>query len=161
MKIETNSVVAFHYTLSDLDGKEIETSHTRGQPQLYLHGHKGLIPGLETAMEGKSAGDQFDVIVAMELAYGPRIEGRVQRVPLKRLAKAGKLTVGQWVQVQTDEGTQVAVVKKIGMTVADLDLNHPLAGKALKFAIDIKDVRAATEDEIKHGHAHGAGGVTH
>ena len=161
MKIETNAVVAFHYTLSDLDGKEIETSHTRPQPQLYLHGHKGLIPGLETAMEGKSAGDQFEVTVAMELAYGPRVEGRVQRVPLKRLAKAGKLSVGQWVQVQSDEGTQVAVVKKIGMTVADLDLNHPLAGKALKFAIEIKDVRAATEDEIKHGHAHGAGGVAH
>ena len=68
MKIETNVVVAFHYTLSDLDGNEIETSRTRAQPQLYLHGHKGLIPGLETAMEGKSAGDQFDVTVAMELA---------------------------------------------------------------------------------------------
>ena len=161
MKIETNAVVAFHYTLSDLDGKEIETSRTRAQPQLYLHGHKGLISGLETAMEGKSTGDQFEVTVAMELAYGPRVEGRVQRVPLKRLAKAGKLSVGQWVQVQSDEGTQVAVVKKIGMTVADLDLNHPLAGKALKFAIDIKDVRAATEDEIKHGHAHGDGGVKH
>jgi FKBP-type peptidyl-prolyl cis-trans isomerase SlyD len=160
MKIEHNSVASFHYVLTDIDGTEIENNRSRA-PQLYLHGHKALVPGLETAMEGKSAGDSFEVTVAMELAYGPRVEGRIQRVPMKRLAKAGKLSVGQWVQVQTDEGNQIAVVRKIGMTVVDLDLNHPLAGKALKFAIDVISVRAASAEEIEHQHVHGDGGVQH
>ena len=160
MKIEKNVVASFHYTLSDLDGNEIENSYGRA-PQLYLHGHGGLITGLEAALEGKSAGDKFDVTIAMELAYGPRKDNNVQRVPLKKLAKAGKLKVGQWVQVQSDQGVQVATVKKIGMTVADLDLNHPLAGKALKFNVDVKSGRAATDEEITHGHAHGDGGVSH
>ena len=160
MKIEKNSVVAFHYTLSDVHGNEIENSYARA-PQLYLHGHGGIIPGLETALEGKATGDEFTVTVAPALAYGEREEGRVQRVPLKRLGKRGKLTVGQWVQVQTDEGTRVVSVVKVGMTVVDLDLNHPLAGKALKFDVKIESVRAATEEEITHGHAHGDGGVQH
>ena len=160
MKIEKNSVVAFHYTLSDLDGKEIENSYARA-PQVYLHGHGGIIPGLETALEGKQAGDDFNVIVAPALAYGEREADRVQRVPLKRLGKRGKLTVGQWVQVQTEEGTRVVSVVKVGMTVVDLDLNHPLAGKALKFDVKIESVRAATDEEIAHGHAHGDGGVQH
>lgn len=160
MKIEKNSVVAFHYTLSDVHGNEIENSYARA-PQLYLHGHGGIISGLETALEGKAAGDEFTVTVAPALAYGEREEGRVQRVPLKRLGKRGKLTVGQWVQVQTDEGTRVVSVVKVGMTVVDLDLNHPLAGKALKFDVKIESVRAATEEEITHGHAHGDGGVQH
>lgn len=160
MKIEKNSVVAFHYTLTDLDGKEIENSYGRA-PQLYLHGHGGIISGLETALEGKSAGDTFDVTVAPALAYGERQEGRVQRVPLKRLGKGKKLTPGQWVQVQTDEGVRVVTVIKVGMTVVDLDLNHPLAGKALKFDVKIESVRPGTDEEIAHGHAHGDGGVEH
>jgi FKBP-type peptidyl-prolyl cis-trans isomerase SlyD len=160
MKIEKNAVVAFHYTLSGLDGQEIENSYSR-PPQLYLHGHNGIIPGLEAAMEGKSAGDKFDVTVATELAYGPRTENSIQRVPKKRLAKAGTLRIGQWVQVQTDKGNQIASVVKIGMTVVDLDLNHPLAGKALKFDVAVQSVRVATEEEIAHGHAHGDGGVAH
>jgi FKBP-type peptidyl-prolyl cis-trans isomerase SlyD len=160
MKIEKDKVVGFHYTLHDLDGNELENSHTRA-PQMYLHGHKGLIPGLETAMENKQVGDQFDVTVASELAYGNYVTGRVQRVPLKRLAKAGKLSVGQWVQVEGDKGVSVATVVKIGMTVADLDLNHPLAGKALKFNVEIKSIRDASKEELDHGHAHGDGGVQH
>jgi FKBP-type peptidyl-prolyl cis-trans isomerase SlyD len=160
MKIEKDKVVGFHYVLTDMDGKELENSHAR-PPQMYLHGHKGLIAGLEAAMENKTVGDSFEVTVAPELAYGNYVPGRVQRIPLKRLNKAGKVSVGQWVQVQSDDGASVATVVKIGMTVADLDLNHPLAGKALKFNVEIKSIRDASKEEIEHGHVHGDGGVQH
>ena len=161
MKIEKNSVVSFHYVVKGLDGTEIESSRKVNQPQLYLHGYKGVVPGLETAMEGKVAGDSFDVTVAPELAYGMRVEGKMARVSLKKLQKAGKLAIGRWVQVETEQGTQIATVAKIGMTVVDLDLNHPLAGKVLVFDVEVLSVRAATEHEIEHGHAHGDGGVKH
>jgi len=161
MKIEKNTVVSFHYVVKSLDGTEIESSRKVNQPQLYLHGYKGIVPGLETAMEGKSTGDTFDVTVAAELAYGMRVEGKVARVPLKKLQKTGKIIVGRWVQVETDKGVQLATVAKIGMTVVDLDLNHPLAGKVLVFDVEVLSVRAATESEIEHGHPHGEGGVQH
>jgi FKBP-type peptidyl-prolyl cis-trans isomerase SlyD len=161
MKIEKNSVVSFHYVVKGLDGTEIESSRKVDKPQLYLHGYKGVVPGLEVAMEGKQAGDTFDVTVAPELAYGLREENKVARVSMKKLQKTGKITVGRWVQVETEQGVQIATVAKIGMTVVDLDLNHPLAGKALVFAVEVLSVRAATEHEIEHGHAHGAGGVEH
>lgn len=161
MKIEKNSVVSFHYVVKGLDGTEIESSRKVNQPQLYLHGYKGVVPGLETAMEGKQAGDTFDVTVAAELAYGLRVEGKMARVSLKKLQKAGKLAVGRWVQVETEQGMQIATVAKVGMTVVDLDLNHPLAGKVLVFDVEILSVRAATEHEIEHRHAHGDGGVKH
>jgi FKBP-type peptidyl-prolyl cis-trans isomerase SlyD len=161
MKIERNRVVKFHYTVSTPDGTEIESSHKVGQPQLYLHGHSGIVPGLETAMEGKAAGDQFDVTVPPELAYGHYDAQKNARVSRKKLAKSGNLSVGRWVQVETERGVQVATIKKVGMTVVDLDLNHPLAGKVLVFHIDVVEVREASEQEIQHGHAHGDGGVQH
>ncbi len=161
MKIENNSVVSFHYIVNALDGTEIESSRKVNQPQLYLHGHKGVVPGLETAMEGKQTGDTFKVTVAPELAYGMRVEGKMARVSMKKLAKAGKISVGRWVQVETEQGMQIATVAKVGMTVVDLDLNHPLAGKVLVFDVEVLSVREATAHEIEHGHAHGAGGVEH
>jgi FKBP-type peptidyl-prolyl cis-trans isomerase SlyD len=161
MKIANDTVATFHYALKDDQGAAIESSRTRGTPQVYLHGHSGLITGLETAMLGREKGDSFSVTAAPSEAYGERVEDRVQRVPLKHLVKAGKLSVGMWVQVKTDSGVQVAVVKKVGMTVADLDLNHPMAGKTLVFDVEILDVRAATEEEIAHKHVHGEGGVAH
>ncbi len=161
MKIADNVVASFHYELTDAGGTTIESSRNRGVPQLYLHGHGGLIAGLEKAMVGKAKGDRFSVTIEPAEGYGERVESRVQRVPLKNLAKAGKVKPGTWVQVQTDQGTSVAVVLKVGLTVADLDLNHPMAGKTLKFDVEVVDVRAASAEEIAHKHAHGDGGINH
>jgi FKBP-type peptidyl-prolyl cis-trans isomerase SlyD len=163
MKIANNAVVSFHYVLTDaITNEQLESSYTRGTAQLYLHGHAGLISGLERAMDGRSKGEQFSVTVEPAEAYGERVEGRMQRVSLKQLAKTRqKIVPGLWLQVQTDKGAQVAVVKKVGMTVADLDMNHPMAGKTMTFKVEILDVREATAEEISHKHAHGDGGVVH
>ena len=159
MKIENNSVVRFHYTVSEPGQPAIESSKER-DPLTILVGHGNIIPGLETALQGRAAGDSFEVVVAPEQAYGERRDGMIQRVPKKHF-KGTYLKPGMQVVLNTQMGQRPVTVQKVGMTVVDVDLNHPMAGKHLQFNVDIVDVRAASEDEVAHGHAHGDGGVQH
>jgi len=160
MPIEKNTVVQFHYTLTDEQGESVESS-AGGDPNAYLHGHGGIIPGLEEAMEGREAGDTFTVTVPPEKAYGPRKPDAIQRVPIKHLQGAKRWKPGMVAQVHTQQGPRHVLVAKVGHKFADVDTNHPLAGKTLTFEIEIVDVRDATAEEISHGHAHGVGGHHH
>ncbi len=160
MTIADGSVVSFHYTLRDDTGSVSESSEG-GSPVVYLHGRNNIVPGLESELKGKKSGDKLTAVVAPEQGYGPRNESAVQRVPLKHLATKGPIQPGQMVVVNTREGGRQARVLKVGHFNADLDLNHPLAGKTLTFDIEIVDVRAATEEELAHGHAHGPHGHGH
>jgi FKBP-type peptidyl-prolyl cis-trans isomerase SlyD len=160
MKIASNTVASFHYTLSNEEGEELESS-VGEQPTVYLHGSNGIIKGLETALTDKSVGDQVQVTLSPEEAYGLRREDRIQRVPVKHLIFKGKLQAGMAVQLNTSEGRQPVTVAKAGRHSADIDTNHPLAGKTLRFDMEIVDVREATADELNHGHAHGPGGHQH
>ncbi len=160
MNIAADTVVTFHYSLRDESGTELETSRG-GDPSAYLHGHNTIIPGLEPFMEGKAAGDVFSATVAPEDAYGMPRPDKVQRVPVKHLVFKGKLRPGMVVKLNTDRGLVAVTVAKAGRHSADVDTNHPLAGQTLTFDIEIVDVRAATEEEIAHRHAHGPGGHQH
>ncbi len=159
MKIEKDRVVRFHYTVSE-GGEPVETSKDRGEPLAILMGHGNIIPGLEKAMEGREAGDSFSADVPSAEAYGERREGMVQRVPKKHFG-GQKLAVGDQVVLQTNFGPRAVTVQKVGMSVVDVDLNHPMAGKDLHFDIEIVDVREAQQAEIDHGHVHGDGGHDH
>ena len=158
--IADDTVVSFHYKLSDAEGT-INESSEGNPPVVYLHGRNAIVPGLETQLKGKKSGDKFTATVPPEQGYGLRNEEAVQRVPLKHLATRGPLQAGQLVVVNTREGGRQARVLKVGHFNVDLDLNHPLAGKTLTFDIEIVDVRAATEEEVAHGHAHGPEGHGH
>lgn len=164
MQITTDSVVSFHYRLSETHGELLESSYD-GEPTLYLQGHDNLLPALEEALVGKQAGDKVSVQLAPEQAYGLRKEGATQRIPIKHLhnyaAIKNKLKPGMKVAVNTQQGPWDAVVLKVGKFNVDIDSNHPLAGKELTFEVEIVDVRAATDDELAHGHAHGVGGHHH
>jgi FKBP-type peptidyl-prolyl cis-trans isomerase SlyD len=160
LKIESGTVVSFHYTLRNEEGKELESS--RGsEPSVYLHGANNIIRGLESAMTGRESGDIFSVSLAPAQAYGMRDPGRMQRVPVKHLAYRGKLEAGKVVQLNTSEGMRAVTVVKAGRHSADIDANHPLAGQTLTFDVEIVDLRPATPEEISHGHAHGPGGHHH
>lgn len=160
MDIAPDTVVTFHYTLRDENGEELESS--RGDdPDAYLHGHGNMIPGLETAMNGRAPGDTFSVTVPPAEAYGERDPYKLQRVPVKHLAYRGRLAPGMVVQLNTEQGLRAVTVIKAGRHSADIDTNHPLAGKPLTFDIEVVDVRAASEEEIEHGHVHGSGGHHH
>lgn len=159
MNIEKDRVVLFHYTVSEQGQEALESSDGR-DPLAILFGHNNIIPGLEKAMEGKTAGDKFEVDVAAADAYGERREGMIQRVPKKHFEGA-KLAPGMQAVLPTNFGPRAVTIQKVGMSVVDVDLNHPMAGKDLHFAIEIVDVREASAEEVEHGHVHGAGGHEH
>lgn len=160
MQIEDNTVVQFHYHLKDGEGNVIEDSYDE-DPMLYLHGHNNMIDGLEAALAGKQTGDKFSVTLTPEQAYGERNEQAVQRIPLKHLSGATKWKPGMMATVHTDQGHRQVTILKVGKFNADVDTNHPLAGKTLTFDIEVLEVRAATEEEKAHRHAHGVGGHHH
>jgi len=161
MNIEDKKVVSFHYTLKNDKDEEVESSRDRGSPMTYLHGSGNIIPGLEKALAGKAAGDQFEVTVEPVEAYGERNEGAVQRVPAKHFGKDRRLQPGQLVMLETRQGPRQVTVLKVGRFNVDVDANHPLAGQSLTFDVEVADVRDATDEEVSHGHVHGPGGVDH
>lgn len=167
-KIKKNTVVTFHYRLFQATengevGDLLESSEGE-EPVVYLHGHKNIVRGLETAMEGREKNEEFSVTIGPEEGYGLRNNDAVQRVPSKHIHqyKKGKtFRPGQVVTVQTNQGARQVVVLKSGKFNVDVDLNHPLAGQSLHYEIKIADIRQATAEEIAHGHVHGPGGHHH
>ncbi|WP_370564922.1 FKBP-type peptidyl-prolyl cis-trans isomerase [Luteimonas salinilitoris] len=159
MKIEKDRVVRFHYTVSEAGQPPTESSKER-EPLSILAGHGNIIPGLEQAMEGHVAGDSFSADIAAADAYGERSEGLTQRVPKKHFG-GQRLAPGMQVVLNTNFGPRAVTVQKVGMSVVDVDLNHPMAGKDLHFDVEIVEVREASTEEIEHGHVHGEGGHQH
>lgn len=160
MIVEKHKIVNFHYTLTNASGEQMESSH-EGDPMSYLHGANNIISGLEKAMEGHAIKDKFSATLEPEEAYGVRSEKKVQRIPLKRLKGLGKIKVGQVLSLQTKTGPVQVTVLKLGRFNVDVDANHPLAGVQLTFDVEITDIRDASKEESKHGHAHGPGGHQH
>ncbi|MFC3551089.1 peptidylprolyl isomerase [Lysobacter cavernae] len=159
MKIEKDRVVRFHYTVSEQGQEPLESSEGR-DPLAILIGHGNIIPGLEKAMDGREAGEKFEVDVAAADAYGVRQDGLTQRVPKKHFQGA-RLEPGMQAVLPTNFGPRAVTIQKVGMSVVDVDLNHPMAGKDLHFAIELVEVREASAEELEHGHVHGEGGHQH
>jgi FKBP-type peptidyl-prolyl cis-trans isomerase SlyD len=161
MKAGKDKVIAIHYTLT-VDGEKVESSRDHDEQLWILLGHGQLIPGLETAIEGHEAGDTLSVDVAAADGYGERQEGQIQRMSKKYFPNANRLKPGMVTVLKLKDGGQRAVtVHKVGMSAIDVDLNHPMAGKALHFDVALGEVRDATEEEIQHGHAHSPGADVH
>lgn len=160
MQATKDKVVSIDYTLTDNDGNTIDTSTGRG-PLAYLHGAGNIIPGLETAIEGKSPGDSFTVTVAAADAYGERDPELVQPVPRDRFPGDADIEVGAQFQAHTPEGTRTITVVDVRDDEVVIDANHPLAGKPLTFNIQVVNVRDADPAELQHGHPHGPGGHHH
>ncbi len=156
MQITKHKVAAIHYTLTDNDGKILDSSEGR-EPLNYIHGMGNLIPGMEDGLEGKIKGDKFNIKVSPEKGYGVKNESLFQQVPRTAF---GNQPVELGMQFQTDSGS-VVTVSKIGLDSITLDANHPLAGVELNFAVEVLEIRNATEEEISHGHLHGPGGHHH
>ena len=160
MQIAKNTVVAIDYVLKDDNGQVLDSSADR-TPLSYLHGASAIIPGLERALDGKQAGDQFEVSVAAEDAYGERNEALQQDVPREQFAGVEDLEVGMQFRVDSSSGPMVITIVRIADEVVTVDGNHPLAGVNLNFAVTVREVRQATEEEVAHGHAHGPDGHAH
>lgn len=158
MKIEKNTAVTLRYTVSEITGKLLDESK---EPMAYLHGGYGnTFAKVEEALEGQEAGFQTTIELQAEDAFGQRDEALLQTIPKTQFPPGVK--VGGQLEGRDDQGNSIVftVLKIKGPTVY-LDGNHPLAGKALKFGLKVLEVRAASEEEIAHGHVHGAHGHHH
>lgn len=160
MIVEKDKVVAFNYTLKDDEGNVLDSSEGR-QALEYLHGASNIIPGLETALEGKSKGDEVAAVIEPADAYGERDDALVGQVPRDHLSGIEDLQIGMQLEAQTPEGPRVVYVLAMDDNSVTIDANHPLAGMRLHFDLTVAEIRDATDDEVAHGHAHGAGGHQH
>ena len=157
MDISKNCIVTLNYTLTDDENETLDTS-VGGEPLVYLHGAQNIIPGLEEALEGRKKGDQFKVSIPAEKAYGEHMEEMIQNIPKNQFPSEQELQPGMKFQANSPQGPIVLTVVEVGETDILVDGNHPLAGENLNFDVEVADVRAATEEELNHGHAHGPGG---
>ncbi len=161
MQIADNAVVAIDYTLRNDEG-EILDSSDGAQPLAYLHGAANIIPGLEQALAGKRAGDELEVSVEPEDAYGEYTLELVATLNRSMFEGIDELQVGmQFHASAPDGGMQVVTIRDIDGEQVTVDGNHPLAGQRLNFKVKVVSVRAASEEELAHGHAHGEGGHQH
>ena len=157
MQIAANKAVSIEYTLTNEAGEVIDSS-VGGAPLAYLHGAANIIAGLEKALEGKQAGDELNVTVEPEEAYGEFRPELVAMLPRNMFEGVDELEVGmQFHASAPDGGMQIVTIRALEGDDVTVDGNHPLAGQALTFQVKVIDVRDATADEIAHGHIHGEG----
>ncbi|RYE68018.1 MAG: peptidylprolyl isomerase [Oxalobacteraceae bacterium] len=160
MKIAQNTVVTVNYKLSDAQNNLIEDG---AQPMVYLHGgYENTLPKIEEELDGKEVGYASTIQVEPEDAFGDYDSNLLKVEERSRLPEP--IEVGMQFEGMADGGDEEPVIFTVTEVADDkvvLDGNHPLAGMALRFELSVIDVRAATEEEIAHGHVHGAHGHAH
>ena len=156
MQITNNTAVSIHYTLTTDAGEEIDST-IGGEPLVYLHGRGNIITGLEKALDNKTVGEKLNVRIEPAEAYGEFSEDKIQVVSREMFDGIDNIEVGMQFHAAVNSGSDIITVTKIEGDNITIDGNHPLAGQALTFVIDVVGVRLATKEEISHGHIHGAG----
>jgi FKBP-type peptidyl-prolyl cis-trans isomerase SlyD len=158
MIIGPNTVVTLTFKASDAQGKVLEDGQ---EPRSYLHGgHGNTLPGIEQALEGQTVGFAGTLVLRPEEAFGVRDESLVTSIPKSQFPPGVK--IGGTIQGRDDQGaTHTFTVMKIKGDTVHLDGNHPLAGQTMHFTVKVLDVRAASDEEVAHGHAHGVHGHHH
>jgi FKBP-type peptidyl-prolyl cis-trans isomerase SlyD len=156
MQVADNMAVSIHYTLTNDKGEVLDSS-IGDEALVYLHGEGNIISGLEQALDGKAVGDKFNVRLAAADAYGEFMEERVQVIPRAMFEGVEELEVGMQFQADVSDGPGIVTITKIEGDDVTIDGNHPLAGEPLTFDVEVVAIRAATEEELDHGHVHGAG----
>jgi FKBP-type peptidyl-prolyl cis-trans isomerase SlyD len=159
--IVKNTIVTINYTVSDLEGNLLEESE---EPVSYLHGdYDNIFPLVEQALSGKQVGDTVDIKLEPADAFGDYDEALVrveERSLFPDTLEVGMQFVGAPAEEESD-GEMLYTVTDVANDKVVVDGNHPLAGEAVLFHCVVTDVRAASPEELSHGHAHGAHGHHH
>ncbi|MCB9455916.1 MAG: peptidylprolyl isomerase [Anaerolineaceae bacterium] len=151
--IQNDMVVSLTYVLT-VDGEEASRANA-DEPLEYLHGAENIVPGLEAALTGKKVGDKFSVTIAPDDAYGDYDEDDIDEFPRSEIPGAENLEIGMMVEIEDEDGyVDVGMIKEITPQAVIVDFNAPLAGKTLKFDVEVVAIRAADEEELDHGHPH-------
>ncbi|MCH8496550.1 MAG: peptidylprolyl isomerase [Balneolales bacterium] len=140
--VKNTDTVRVHYTGTTDDGVTFDSSRERDEPLEFTMGQGQLIPGFEKAVEGMSVGDTAKVNIPAEEAYGPVREDMVVEVERARFPEDITPEIGQQLQIQQPNGQPMpVVVKAVNDTQVTLDANHPLAGQALTFDIELVEIK--------------------
>lgn len=160
MQIAKDAVVTFDYILTDEAGELIDNSEDG--PMVYLHGQGQIVRGLEVALLGKKVGDRVQVNIPPEDGYGEASHDKPIQVSWQDLPPGAELEEGMPIYAQGPQGQEITLyVQQVGKEGVVLSIDHPLAGVTLCFDVTIREIRAATADELAHGHAHGPDGHHH
>lgn len=155
MRITRNTVATFDYAVKNEKGELVDTSLEYG-PLSYLHGRGALVPGLESALEGKSPGDSFSVNIPPNRGYGTRDHSLIHVFTRQELSGLQNLKVGTQLQAEGPNGKRILNVTSIEGDKVTLDENHPLAGQTVSFDINVLNVREPTHEELESGQAYNA-----
>lgn len=162
MTTPAKRVFSFHYTLTNTQGEVVDTSRDSKDPFAFIEGSGQIIPGLEKPMLLLSAGDTRKIEVEPKEAYGEHDKELIVEVPKAKLPNPAEVEIGDQFQASGPNGEMLLFrVMEINGDNVKLDGNHPLAGEKLTFDIEVMGIRDATNEEMAHGHVHGAGGHHH
>jgi len=164
--IRPNTHVTLEYELRDEDDEVLDASEPPdGEPIRYVHGYGMLVPGLEAALVGLRVGDEREVVVPVEGAYGEHDESLVLEVARSELPDPEGVQVGDEFTAESPDGDEMAVsVQSIHGDSVTVDANHPLAGMTLRYHVKVREIREATDAEVAqaaaglddaHEHVHG------
>ncbi|MBF0596363.1 FKBP-type peptidyl-prolyl cis-trans isomerase [Faecalibacter rhinopitheci] len=163
MTIENNHVVTVNYVLNTIEanGEKVFVEQSNAEePLAFLFGAGMMIPKFEAELQGLQAGDKKSFVITPEEGYGERNDEAIAQLPLEMFKESGLPPVGAVLPLNDNQGNQFrATVVEVTEEVVIADLNPPMAGKTLNFDVEVINVRPATEEELAHGHAHGADGT--
>jgi len=155
MKITADKATSINYTLNDSDGKLID--ECKDSSFIYLHGHGNIIPGLESALEGRATGETFDLVIEPADAYGEYNSAITQVIDRAAFGEEA-IEVGMQFNAEGDDGEPVLItISKVNGEEITIDGNPPLAGVTLHYNVEVMAVRDATKEELEHGHIHAHG----
>ena len=172
MNITKNSVVSLGYTLKSRTGLSLEEKQveqtTAERPFVFISGAGMLLPDFEKNLSGKKAGDKFDFFIAAANAYGVKNDKYVMNIPIDSFKSPdgtldlNEIKVSNILTMNDNQGNQLqGTILEVTAVHVRMDFNHPLAGHELHFTGEVLNVRAATAEELEHGHVHGPGGHHH
>ncbi len=148
MNIGQDSMVSLEYTIEVVDG-ETPSELNRVFKSEFLFGRDPIIPALGSALLGLETGDEVEVEVPPEQAFGHHDPGLVREIPLSRIAKPGDLKAGEYYEETQRDGRKAGfMVKEVKDSSVLADFNHPAAGKSLRIKAKVNDVRAATVTDL-------------
>ena len=155
--ISADMVVTLDYTLT-LDNGEVADSTQDGMPLRFLAGGGELLPAFEDALMGLAVGDELNLTLSPDEGYGEFDEEAFEEVGIDNFPSREGIEPGTAIEVHDSDGdTYTAFISEVRDDIVVLDYNHPLAGETLHFQVKVAGLRAATDEELAHGHAHAHG----